>query len=56
LHDRVKVVPGDAPNSYLIAKLRGFLSICGVPMPLGRAPLQDAQILTIEAWIKALRP
>jgi len=54
--DRVKVVPGDAANSYLIAKLRGFLSICGVPMPQNRPPLSEAQIQTIEAWIKALRP
>jgi len=49
-------VPGDAPNSYLIAKLRGFVSICGVPMPQNRPPLPDAQIQTIEAWINTLRP
>jgi len=54
--DQVKVLPGDAPNSYLIAKLRGFLSICGVPMPQNRPPLQEAQIKTIESWISDLRP
>ena len=31
--DRVRVVPGDAASSYIIAKLRNIQPICGLPMP-----------------------
>ena len=51
---QVRVTPGDAQNSYLIAKLRNKPGICGVQMPRGRAPLAEEQIQTIEAWIDAL--
>lgn len=51
---QVRVVPGDAPNSYLIAKLRNTPGICGLAMPRNRPPLPEEQIQTIEAWINAL--
>jgi mono/diheme cytochrome c family protein len=52
--DRVRVVPGDAAGSYLIAKLRNIPPICGVQMPRNRPPLPDATIQMIEAWIAGL--
>jgi len=51
---QVRVIPGDAPDSYIIAKLRGAPGICGLPMPRNRPPLPEAEIQTIEAWINAL--
>jgi hypothetical protein len=51
---QVRVVPGDASASYLIAKLRNTPGICGGPMPRNRPPLPEEQIQTIEAWINAL--
>jgi hypothetical protein len=51
---RVRVVPGDAANSYLIAKLRNTPGICGQQMPRGRPPLPEEEIQTIEAWIQSL--
>jgi len=51
---QVRVIPGDAANSYLIAKLRNTPGICGVQMPRNRPPLPEEQIQTIEAWINAL--
>ena len=53
-NSRVRVVPGDAVNSYLIAKLRNTPGICGLPMPRNRAALPEEQIQTIEAWINGL--
>lgn len=50
----VRVVPGHAESSYLIAKLRNTPGICGQQMPRGRPPLAEEQIQTIEAWINAL--
>lgn len=51
---QVRVIPGDAANSYLIAKLRNTMGICGLPMPRNRPPLPEEQIQTIEAWIDGL--
>src|SRR5262249_30212779 len=51
---RVRVVPGNAAASYLVAKLRGTAPLCGVRMPYGAPPLPEAQIQTIEAWINGL--
>jgi hypothetical protein len=51
---RVRVVPGDAANSYLVAKLRNTPGICGAQMPRGRPPLPEEEIQTIEAWIQSL--
>lgn len=50
----MRVVPGDAQSSYLIAKLRNAPGICGLPMPRNRPPLPEEEIQTIEAWIEAL--
>ncbi|RMG27400.1 MAG: hypothetical protein D6732_20110, partial [Methanobacteriota archaeon] len=46
----ILVVPGDANASYLIKKLRGF-DIVGERMPRGSAPLPNAAIDSIAAWI-----
>jgi len=51
---QVLVIPGDAANSYLIAKLRNAPGICGLPMPRNRPALPEEEIQTIEAWINAL--
>lgn len=51
---QVRVIPGDSANSYLIAKLRNAVGICGLPMPRNRPPLAEEQIQTIEAWINGL--
>jgi hypothetical protein len=50
----VRVIPGNAAESYLIAKLRNAPGICGTAMPRNRPPLPEEQIQTIEAWIDAL--
>jgi hypothetical protein len=52
--DRVRVTPGNAATSYLIAKLRNISPICGLPMPRNRPPLPEAEIAAIEAWINGL--
>jgi cytochrome c peroxidase len=52
--DRVRVVPGNASGSYLVAKLRNASPPCGQRMPYGRPPLPEAQIQAIEAWIVSL--
>ena len=49
----VRVVPGDAASSYLMAKLRG--TGCGAQMPIG-VPLADETIDCIAAWIDGLDP
>jgi hypothetical protein len=54
--NQLRVVPGNASASYLIAKLRNRTPICGAPMPYGSAMLPEAQIQTIEAWINGLSP
>lgn len=51
---QVRVTPGDAENSYLIAKLRNLPGICGLPMPRNRPPLPEEEIQTIENWINSL--
>jgi hypothetical protein len=51
---QVRVIPGNAAESYLIAKLRNTPGICGTAMPRNRPPLPEEQIQTIEAWIHAL--
>jgi hypothetical protein len=54
------VEPGSAANSYLVAKLRGEqmqLGGVGNQMPAGgAAPLDEATISMIEAWIDAGAP
>jgi hypothetical protein len=48
--ERRMVVPGSPDTSYLIAKLEGT-RVCGMRMPLGRAPLSPGQVGTIRTWI-----
>ncbi|MGB5550434.1 MAG: hypothetical protein WBO74_08065, partial [Thermoanaerobaculia bacterium] len=50
----VRVVPGDAASSHLIAKLRGT-SNCGAPMPIG-IPLASETIDCMASWIDGLDP
>lgn len=52
--DRVRVIPGNAGGSYLMAKLRGLAGICGAPMPRGRPALPEADLQAIELWINGL--
>jgi mono/diheme cytochrome c family protein len=47
-----RVVPGDPDASYLFRKITGAVGISGQQMPLSSAPLSDAEIHTIEAWIE----
>ena len=48
---RIRVIPGDPANSYLINKLEG-LGISGNRMPNNGPPyLTDGQILVINRWI-----
>lgn len=49
---QVRIVPGDAASSHLIAKLRGT-SDCGAQMPIG-APLASETIDCVASWIDAL--
>jgi hypothetical protein len=49
--DLLRVSPGDAENSLLVAKLRGV--DVATQMPLGADPLPEAEIAEIEAWIEA---
>ena len=51
----VRVVPGDAASSHLIAKLRGT-SDCGAPMPPIGDPLDPATVDCMASWIDALDP
>lgn len=46
----ILVNPGNASDSYLIKKLKGF-DIVGSPMPRNSAPLSNAVIDTIAKWI-----
>ena len=49
---RTLVVPGDPDTSLLVQKI-GAAPPCGDRMPLGGAPLSDAQISMIRGWIAA---
>lgn len=51
-----RVEPGKPEASYLIAKLEGThiaMGGTGARMPFGAAPLPQAQVDMIKAWIKA---
>jgi hypothetical protein len=49
----VRVIPGDAANSYLIHKLEGAPDIVGQRMPRTGGPyLTEGQIRIIEEWIR----
>lgn len=46
----LRVKPGDPDNSYLVQKIDGRATVGG-RMPLGRAPLPQASIDLVRAWI-----
>ena len=49
----VRVIPGDAENSYLIQKLEGAAGIVGQRMPRTGGPyLTPGQLLVIRRWIQ----
>jgi hypothetical protein len=48
----VRVIPGDAANSYLIHKLDGRSGIVGLRMPTSGPYLTTGQISVIERWIE----
>jgi hypothetical protein len=52
----VRVIAGDALNSYLIHKLEGGPAITGVRMPLNGPYLTSGQILVIRRWIETGAP
>jgi hypothetical protein len=48
----VRVIPGDAENSYLVQKLEGTPGIIGQRMPRNAGPfLTTGQMLIIRRWI-----
>jgi hypothetical protein len=48
----VRVIPGDADNSYLVHKLEGHSAIVGQRMPRTAGPfLTEGQMLIIRRWI-----
>lgn len=47
----VRVIAGDAGNSYLIRKLEGGPNITGSRMPNGQPPLPQATVNIIRSWI-----
>jgi mono/diheme cytochrome c family protein len=50
----VRVIPGNADNSYLVKKLEGTPGIAGLRMPRNGPPfLTDAQVKMIRDWITA---
>jgi hypothetical protein len=49
----IRVIPGDAENSYLVHKLEGRPGIVGLRMPRNNGPfLTDGQMLVIKRWIE----
>jgi hypothetical protein len=47
----IRVIPGDAENSYIIHKIEGRAGIAGGRMPFNGPFLADGQILIIRRWI-----
>jgi hypothetical protein len=48
----VRVIPGEAANSYLIHKLEGRSGIVGLRMPISGPYLTTGQIAVIQRWIE----
>lgn len=48
----IRVIPGDAENSYLVKKLEGTASVGGIMPPGGS--LSEALISNVKTWINAL--
>jgi hypothetical protein len=56
-HGFMRVMPGDPERSFLLAKLTNNLAAGeGLPMPYNVAPLDNATIEVINAWIAAGAP
>jgi hypothetical protein len=56
-HGMKRVWPGDPARSYLMAKLTNNLAAGeGFPMPYNAAPLDEATLEVLEAWIAAGAP
>lgn len=56
-HGMKRIWPGDPARSYLMAKLTNNLAAGeGFPMPYNAAPLDEATIEVLEAWIAAGAP
>jgi hypothetical protein len=48
----IRVIPGDADNSYLVHKVEGLTDIVGLRMPYSGPPyLTDGQIMILKRWI-----
>ena len=48
----IRVIPGDADNSYLVHKVEGLSDIVGLRMPFSGPPyLTDGQIMILKRWI-----
>ncbi len=52
----MRVLPGDAANSYLYMKITGDARITGVQMPKVGGPLTADKIAAIKDWINAGAP
>lgn len=52
----VRVIPGDADNSYLVQKVLGTAGIAGARMPIGGPYLSDGQIFILRRWIERGAP
>ena len=50
---RLYIAPGDPERSYVYDKMSGREMCSGVQMPKDAAPLDEAQLATIAAWIAA---
>ena len=48
----IRVIPGDAENSYLIHKIEGRPGIVGARMPMNGPFLTPGQIAIIRRWIQ----
>lgn len=48
--NRMRVLPGDAANSYMIIKIEGNQTI-GIRMPLAREPLDQVLIQNLINWV-----
>jgi hypothetical protein len=49
--NRVRVIPGDVKNSYLIEKLTSTTPAAGARMPSNGDPLEPDRLQLVEDWI-----
>jgi hypothetical protein len=53
----IRVIPGDAENSYIVHKIEGRSGIVGARMPMSGPPfLTTGQILILKRWIELGAP